>query len=386
MYTFTNKLGLSSLILLHLISSLTSNAQLILPSPNGTYAVGHSVAKMVDESRVDPYDPKEGKRALMMSLFYPVERKACEETCQIDWMSPVTASYGGQLAVAYNISDAIFQNIKFPVCCKYSDEAAETVPSFPLVLFSPGLGGSRQMYNAMASSLASSGYAVATIDVPYDSFVVEFPDGSLIPGKNLSYWDGSFSVMKKLLDTRVDDGRFVLSQLGNTSVVQELVPGASCGFFTKRAGFFGHSYGGATALAALMKDRRFVGGIDMDGSLWGNITDIHQAGVIFNTPMHNFTQDPSLQEGWDHMKGWRRELTLNDTVHLTFSDIPLLVKSLGVPINDTVRGIIGGLDPDRSFSIITTFVRAVMDYALQGKDNAILDGNTAAYPEVEVNS
>lgn len=50
---------------------------------------------------------------------------------------------------------------------------------FPVVVFSPGFGGSRFLYGAMARSLASLGHIVFTVDHTYETYAVEFPDGSL---------------------------------------------------------------------------------------------------------------------------------------------------------------------------------------------------------------
>ncbi|EOA82629.1 uncharacterized protein SETTUDRAFT_165100 [Exserohilum turcica Et28A] len=272
------------------------------------------------------------------------------------------------------------------VCCKPSRRVVKDVGKFPLVLFSPGLGGSRLLYNVLAESLASAGYAVATMDHTFEALVVEYPDGSFTPGLNASYWDPSIpGRLESLLGVRVEDGRFVLSQLGRKDVVRKLAPGSACGFNTSRVAFYGHSFGGATAISALMNDTRFTGAINMDGTQYGNQTDVKKPALLFGRAKpspHNRTNDASWEGVWRHLKGWRRELGLEDSEHLTFGDVPLLLKLIRLPI--PVKPIIGSLDGERSFEIITTYIEAFMDYVLKGKKSELFDGPSEKFPEIVV--
>lgn len=84
-------------------------------------------------------------------------------------------------------------------------------------MFSPGAGTPRLYYGALAQSLARSGYAVITIDHPYDADVVEFPDGTLVFNTNITL---DIPSLKKVVLTRVSDASFVLTQLGQLSVVK----------------------------------------------------------------------------------------------------------------------------------------------------------------------
>jgi hypothetical protein len=52
--------------------------------------------------------------------------------------------------------------------------------NFPLAVFMPGEGTTRLWYSQIASTIASNGYIVVTIDSPYNVDVVECPDGSLV--------------------------------------------------------------------------------------------------------------------------------------------------------------------------------------------------------------
>lgn len=47
---------------------------------------------------------------------------------------------------------------------------------FPLILFVPGLGVERQLYTILCEELASNGYVVLSLDQPYVSNFVRFPE------------------------------------------------------------------------------------------------------------------------------------------------------------------------------------------------------------------
>ncbi|KAF2271141.1 hypothetical protein CC78DRAFT_12655 [Lojkania enalia] len=363
-----------------------------IPAPsNGHYTVSQTTAKLIDESRTDPYDPNKGKRNVMTSIFYPVRHKHCESTCEIPYAPPITARYLDAFAAQHGIPDGTLPSIRMESCCNTTSQATKEVTKFPIAIFSPGLGATRLLYNAMAQTLAASGYIVATIDHTYDAMIVEYPDGTFTPGLDPSYWNIEPPELEerltKLLDTRVEDGRFVLSQLGNASVVKSLIPGTTCAFNTKRAAFLGHSFGGATSIAALMKDRRFVGGANMDGTQWGTISNIYKPALLFGRAepdTHNSTTDATWQEALDHMKAWKRELGLRNSAHNTFGDTPLLVKLSGWEITDAIRTLIGTLDGGRSFQIVTTYLTAFTDFVLKGRRSPLFDGESSLYPEIVV--
>ncbi|KAF1995831.1 hypothetical protein P154DRAFT_333721 [Amniculicola lignicola CBS 123094] len=362
-------------------------AQVLIPAPKGLYAVAQSTVKLVDEARIDPYDPNHGKRNVMISLFYPVPRKECKKTCAVSYMPPMTAAYtqafGAQSGI--ELPNGTITSLQLQVCCEHTPSAAKSVNRFPIVLLSPGLQGSRLLYSAMAQKLASAGFIVATLDHTYEAFIVEFPDGTFTPGLDSTFWDPSIpGRLEELLPVRVADGRFVLSQLGLKSVAQKLIPGITCGLDNKRAAFYGHSFGGATAVRALMDDKRFVGAINMDGTQFGTIDDFKQPVILFGRgapSAHNGEDSETWRTLFDHAKGWKRELSLNQSRHLTFFDLPLLFKVAGISVSVEV---VGELDGQRSFDVISKYVEAFMDFTLKGRKSKLFDGPNEAYPEIEV--
>jgi hypothetical protein len=144
------------------------------------------VQALTDQGRVDPFNATT-KRRVLLSVFWPIPSTAnCSEDI-IPYMAPATAASYGPLAASAGLPGTLFASFQLAFCkpSQQSDSRGcrprkGSVPRFPLVLFSPGLGESRLLYSVTAKSIAAQGYIVATIDHPYDAEVVEFPDGSVI--------------------------------------------------------------------------------------------------------------------------------------------------------------------------------------------------------------
>src|SRR6202030_4333331 len=151
----------------------------------------------------------------------------------------------------------------------HSVRDAEVSPqqhSYPLVLMRAGLAALTTDYTTLVEDLASHGYVVVGFDAPYRSFVVVFPDGRVIaraPQNNADLVSGpqQEQLANKLAQSWSADMRLALDQLGrlNTSDPSGRFLGR---LDTQRAGVFGHSLGGATALQFCHDDSRCKAGID----------------------------------------------------------------------------------------------------------------------------
>ncbi|ORY19304.1 PAF acetylhydrolase family protein [Clohesyomyces aquaticus] len=381
------------LSILHLLFLSTAYAQIIIPEPKGQYAVGRSTIKLTDSSRKDPYDPNHGPRNVMTSLFYPISRNNCPKICPGQYMPPATAALNDQMYGNLGIPNGSFGSFQLQLCCSTPSSAAKEATDAPLILFSPGLGGTRLLYNAFAQSLASAGYAVATMDHVYETAIVEYPDGSIVLGLPGDYWDNTIpGRLESLLDVRVLDARFILTQLGRKDVVQKLIPGSRCGFdiTSGKVAMYGHSFGGATSLATLMRDHRFAGAMNLDGMQYGNNTDTKKPAVFFgraDPSPHNRTTDASWVDTWTHLKGWKRELGLKTVEHRTFGDAPLLLYLLTGGSGQIPAGlaeVIGTMPLERSFGLITRIVEEFMGFVIWGRKSALLDGKDPGVPELVV--
>lgn len=80
--------------------------------------------------------------------------------------------------------------------------------------------------------------------------------------------------------------------------------------------------------------------------------------------------------GWKKLDGWKRWLTVRDAGHFTFIDLPVLAAQIGV--TDPTAPISG----KRSGEITRDYVSAFFDQQLRGLHRPLLDGPSAANPEV----
>lgn len=213
---------------------------------------------------------------------------------------------------------------------------------------------------------------------------MEFPDGRIVVAK------ANESDIPLALDTRVRDVIFTLDQLTNNT--KSIIPSFARKLQTDRVALIGHSLGGAIAAQAMLNDTRFAGGINFDGSVHGSVV---QQGL--NRPFINFGEaslvDPGFDswgQNWPHLRGFKLQLQLKDSQHLTFSDLPLVfdtASSARELRNATASNLgslpgLGTLPGLRVRTILTEYITAGCGFFLPGKKPALLRGPSSAYPEV----
>lgn len=88
------------------------------------------------------------------------------------------------------------------------------------------------------------------------------------------------------------------------------------------------------------------------------------------------SRDTTWPTTWQRLDGWKRWLTVRDSGHFTFIDLPVLAGQLGM--TDPAAPLSG----DRSGEITTAYVGAFFNQALRGVHQPLLAGPSAANPEV----
>lgn len=154
----------------------------VVPSNPGPFSVAMRVKTLTDHKRMDPLNHKV-KRRVLLSVFWPISNGIPCAMETVPYMPPATAASYGPLAESAGLPENLFSSFELEFCkltSKRSCRENSRAPRFPLVLFSPGLAESRLLYSVTAKSIAAQGYVVVTIDHPYDTEVIEFPDGSVI--------------------------------------------------------------------------------------------------------------------------------------------------------------------------------------------------------------
>ncbi|KAF4964491.1 hypothetical protein FSARC_7593 [Fusarium sarcochroum] len=318
---------------LFFLSLLELGNAVLLPKPSGPYGVALKVHAMTDNHRIDPYDPKHGQRQVLASIFWPVDADSCSKK-KAPYMPPATAEIYGKQAEQMGLSKDTFKAFEMEVCSvstssKCKSQGNEKKQKFPLAIFSPGAGNSRLLYSAMARSLASYGNVVVLIDHPYDAVIVEFPDGTIIPGGNIPE---DTATLENLTQVRAKDISFVISQIQRPSFQRKVLKSLPGAIDDKKIVTLGHSLGGASAAAAIPSDPRIRGGMNLDGRLFDPVLSkgLDKPFMLLGRPNHH-SEDTTWVEFWKSLKGAKIELGVSGTVHGSFTDFPLLINALGLP-------------------------------------------------------
>jgi len=108
--------------------------------------------------------------------------------------------------------------------------------------------------------------------------------------------------------------------------------------------------GGATAALAALLDSRVIGGLDLDGSIYGSVKEsgLNKPFVLVGRPVPVDLPIGELFDGlYDRLRREKMLVIVNDTQHLSFCDAPFLV-TLRADIPDeykpVVEAVLGSVD------------------------------------------
>ncbi len=341
-----------------------------LPRPTGPHAVGRQILHLTDTDRTDPWVPAAGARQLMVSMYYPARPGTggpapyMTDTAEIDMIKLKAPGFP---------TDPLLQ-----IGTWSHTDARPEGGKYPLVLLSPGFTMPRTELTGLAEDLASRGYVVALVDHTYENSGTTFPDGQTL---TCAICDtpppGGPAVIEQ---SRAKDMSFVLDELTG--------PGKRAWKYAhlidaKRVGMAGHSIGGAAAISTMAADQRVRAGVNLDGTMFDPVPAAGLGGRPFLMVAHDMggQEDPSWTDGWAHLDGWKRWITLAGSNHGTFTDVPLLADALGVP---TPPGTT--MTAARGAQLTRLYVGAFFDLQLKGIPEPLLDGPSAAQPEVSFHS
>ncbi|KAB5566308.1 PAF acetylhydrolase [Coniochaeta sp. 2T2.1] len=378
------------------LSALTAVAAVVLPGPNGPYGVSMVVKSLTDKSRIDPYAPmeKRQKRQVLVSLFLPVDTKTTPaKKGTVPYMTPAVAQHYDVLAASIGLPNNTFASfdigtsdvIPEPRCrgCRGTNKA---LPKLPLVLLSPGSGQSRLLYGVMARSLASEGYAVVTVDHPYEAPIVEFPDGTIVKAADIS--DEDIPALEKMTQVCADDMSFVIDQLQHSKTFAADLCAHKTSINFQQIVMYGHSLGGATAAAAMLSDPRIKGGVDMDGRFFNPVLEkgLDRPFALLGRPDHR-SEDETWPGFFSNLRGSRFEMQVAGAAHGSFTDFPVLIDSLNLPegMKKAVAQVLGSASGETMDKVIRGVMVAFCDFVF-GKSPApaLLQKGQIELPEMTV--
>lgn len=371
---------------------------IVFPEPSGEYAVGRASYFLVDTGREEIFTEAEGDaRELVLRVYYPAELPANAQ------LAPYAEGVlRDSLLIAPEQADLIqtrvYENVPF---------AAGT---FPVLIFSPGMGALPLNYTSLLTDVASHGYIVAAISHPYSTAVTVFPDGRAIyasaEGSVDAFADPASSqeASERIGAVWVNDVLLTVDQLGEFNISDGLLAGH---LNMEQIGIFGHSFGGGTAIEASYLDNRFKAAINMDGPLFGGvvgqallqpfmamfstewtITDeaVAQAGISradyeariasylsdYTEDLHNLLNNSTL--GYS--------LRLSGIAHFSFAtDLTLFAPQVPDILPQTT---VGTMPAERAIELISAYIVGFFDQNLKGENSPLLSGESAPHPEATV--
>ncbi|GAA1330776.1 alpha/beta hydrolase family protein [Saccharothrix algeriensis] len=383
-------------------SAGTTGVQLTTPPLSGRHPVGTVDLHLVD-SRQDPWRPAD-KRELMVTVTYPAHRDGPRAT----WMTPGVAGVIDGVASSPDLLDVPRGSVDWGSAkrrARTGATAERTRGGWPVVLFSHGLGGSKELNAGLTDDLASRGYVVASLSHTHEAAAVEFPDGRVAVG---SVDPEDAAARKTAIDARVADSRFVLDQLtrldrgDNPDAERDPLPRGLAGSLDlSRVGMAGHSYGGYTAGETMHHDRRFDAGVNIDGAMgWGEVGEVVEHGLDrpfmlvggdFVDPgtggklehSHVDTRlDPTWGQFWPNQRAWKRDLHFDRSTHYSFTDLQFItpqVRALLKPGRE--EELVGRVDARRSLAAQHDYLAGFFDLHLKRRDRGLFDRGPARHPD-----
>ena len=355
----------------------------------GRFAVGRTSYAWSDPAHEDPLAPQRGtKRELIAWIWYPAEAR--ESSRNRDYLPPAwLAATQKQRFWLFELLERDLSRVR--VRSLRDADLSPARPSYPIVLMRAGGSTSVTSYTSLAEDLASHGFVVVGLDVPYRTSLVVFPDGRVIersPRNDLELVDGSDAerLATQLTDAASGDMSFALD--GLRSLNDSDPSGRFRGRLDlARVGAFGHSIGGAEALEFCHDDARCKACIDVDGLPWGSVVrEGLTQPVMFLLSDHSGESGRETQVAGANFGSifeklgpnqWS-EIVIRGGNHFLFSDDAILRSP---PLMRVIRAVhLVGIDGPRQVRIASHLISAFFDTHLNGAPAA--EARTE-YPELQ---
>ena len=360
----------------------------VLPAPTGPYRVGRMEQDWTDPTRIDPLAAQPNQpRKLAIWIWYPASVEGTPTSAP--YFPPTWAKARNQ---DQGVGILIERQLNRLQTHSYEDTPlSQNQAAYPLLIMEPGLGPATPDYTVLAENLASHGYIVVGINPTYSSNLVVFADGRIVYRTDKGTIPDNATpaqaeeLASSLLTVWSQDEIFVLNLL------EKVNNSPASPFFQhldmKRVGIFGHSFGGATALAVCQQDKRCKAGADLDGTPFGS-----ERSTTLQAPFLLMSEDYSsgCDRNCSELRGIAKlgkpgsvyDLSVKGARHFNFSDLPLRMLPAVRPIFQAAH-FIGSINPARAEAITNAYLLAFFDRYLKGDDLGLLNGPSPDYPEVQ---
>jgi hypothetical protein len=398
-------LAIMSLILVPL--GVGAQDAITFPPLTGEYLVGQTELYFIDQTRLEIFtDDPDDVRELMTTVFYPAATtgEALPAPYGNDELKAEASTWPGIDAESWSLIDTpLASEVPF----------APEPQTFPVILFSPGLGTPPLYYTSLLAEIASHGYIVVSISRTYTTALTVFPDGRVIrsneAGTDVDGREGEtyFDVQARRAEIGavwVADIQFVLDQLEGLNQEDGLLGGH---LDMDQIGLIGHSFGGSASAQTAYLDNRIGAVVDMDSHLDGEVAfEGLSQPYLFMEEAYQEYEDPNKVPGDEQLTamgitrddlfnnilvrvnhinlleassaGYR--LRLEGAQHLTFAtDLHVFAPHFPSRIN---QGQVGTIEGEHALQIIEEFTVAFFDQYLKDEESPLLKGEFPADPDV----
>ena len=342
-----------------------------MPAPEGDFSIGSETFHWVDSSRLEWFTDENDNdvREIMVQAWYPSENSDSIGTnSYMDFMnlrSKTLASAGKIPAFLPSHLNMISTNTRNDVAC------SNKLEKYPVLIFSHGITGSRHLHQILFEHLASKGYIVFALDHSFDANLTIFPDGKIADYRSeITGHPDSVLIREKQINTRAFDVGFIIDQIREieTGMIDSKLSGR---LDLDRVALGGHSYGGATAILASHNHEIVKACVVLDGWISPIPDKVISEGInvpflFMGRPNWDDSDYPGnyerLADLITHSSNEKYDLRINQTLHLDYTDIPLMS-----PLVKHVMDV-GDLNPSTTLSLINDLVLGFLEVHLLERD------------------
>ncbi len=349
-----------------------------LPPPNGTYAVGTTSFTLVDVNREETLtsDPDD-KRQVPIRIWYPAEVEKDTEPLKYWSDHP---EYSRYLTRELDLPVFLLDHLKLVETHAYpAAPLASADAPFPVVVFQHGYRlGYLEQNTSLMETLASNGYVVISLAHPYEAIAAPLADGSqALYTSDMDAFIGSESAQEESLALWAADTTFVLDSI-SANLSGDPFEFLNDRLDLTRIGLAGMSFGGSTTSLVCLTDDRCKAGLTLDSPQYSAVINgqLSQPFLFMVSDNGQYRE----QEVFEQASGPAYQITVKGTEHYNFTDLTL-ISPLAAALNFS-----GPIDGQQMVKIINSYSLAFFDKHLKGLSAPILNGISAEYPEVVIES
>ena len=350
-----------------------------LPKPAGPHNVGSEIFRWTDGQRLETLTANPSDhRQVIAQAWYPSDASKGRAVPYFEAQGHLPGAIGGMPSFMFGSFGAVATHATIGAPISTAQK------TWPVLLFSPGLSLPREMYTALCADLASRGYVVVALSVPYESAVSVLGGGQVVGQTTYPDVMGPppHTALQRLIDIRAADSSFVLDELSRLSQLEPNSPLAGH-LDLRNVGIAGHSMGGATAVHVMAGDSRFKVGVNLDGKLFGAEPNARLDRPFLWIQSGDVKTAEYVQGRDRFLKGLRDGgalVTVRGSTHMSFTDAPSYLSSLGRSVAGGAT--VGSISVADMTATTGDTIAAFVGPAFGVKDGRSLNDVLAAHPGI----